>query len=98
MLPATKIDEIVRDVAAKELPRESVDHVISSDSTDSEGHDAVRIVIFLKPNVLEGVKGDAVLDTLVGIQTRLSAEGEDRFPLVEYASTDDLESDGDAES
>jgi len=89
MLSAEKIDEIVLDIAGKKLPRESVDHVNSFDATDSEGHEAVRIVITLKPNVASRMDGDAVLDTLVGIQSRLSAAGEDRFPLVEYASTDD---------
>jgi hypothetical protein len=98
MLPSSTIDEIVRTVASKKLPPESVDHVASSDSTDSEGHDAVRIVIYLNPNRLQDVDGDAVLDTLLGIQSQLSAAGEDRFPLVEYASIDDIEPDGDSES
>jgi predicted amidohydrolase YtcJ len=52
-----------------------VDHVDSADATDSEGGEAVRIVISLKPNFIAKVEGDAVLDTLVGIQTKLSEAG-----------------------
>ncbi len=98
MLSTAKIDEIVRAVASKKLPRESVDHVASSEATDSQGHEAVRIVITLKPNVAAKLEGDALLGTLVGIQSRLSEAGDDRFPLVEYESVDDAAPNGVAES
>lgn len=98
MLSPDKIDQIVLDIAGKRLPRESVDRVASFDAIDSEGHDAVRIVITLRPELAADIDGDAVLDTLVGIQSRLAAAGEDRFPLVEYESADDVEMNGVAES
>lgn len=98
MLTAARIDEIAHKVAIKRLPRESVDHVESEDATDSEGREAVRILIVLKPGAVKQVDGDAALDTLVDIQSSLSAEGEDRLALVEYASSDEVDSVGDPES
>jgi hypothetical protein len=96
MLNTARINEIVHEVANENLPHESVDHVESADAIDSEGREAVRIVISLKPDTLANVDGDAVLDTLVGIQIKLSAAGEERLPIVEYALLGEVESDGDA--
>jgi hypothetical protein len=98
MLTAAKIDEITRDVTGRTLPPLSVDRVETAETTDSEGRPAVRIVIYLKPNVATHLGGDAVLDTLVALNTELSEAGEDRRPLVEYAAIDEADDGGDAES
>lgn len=97
MLEAAKIDEIARAVAVEFLPRESFDHVEHGDATDSEGLEAIRVVIVLKPKTEGRVDGDAALDTLLGIQEKLQAAGEPRRVLIEYATIDELVADGDAE-
>lgn len=98
MLSAARIDEIARDVAERTLPRLSVERVESVETTDSTGQSAVRILIVLKPNVATRLKGDAVLDTLVAMHNKLSEEGEERLPIVEYADVDEMEDGGDAQS
>jgi hypothetical protein len=51
----------------------------------------------LAPDVAKKLKGDAVLDTLVEIQDRLRAAGEDRFPILEYGTEDELFASGSSE-
>jgi len=63
---------------------------------DSEGHEALRITIVIKPGSESRIKGDATLDTLVGIQDRLRSEGEERFAIVEYATKRELSAGGDS--
>ena len=98
MLSGATLHEIVLDAAVRRLPPESIDGVTTSDATDSEGRDALRIVIRLRRNAVERVDGNAALDTLIDIRSRLEAAGEDRFPLVEYDSVEDAELSGFAES
>lgn len=100
MLSTAKIDEIASQAAVRHLKREAVEKVSSRATTDSEGQDAVRIVITLKPDVARGLDGDAVLDTLVEINSKLSEAGEERTSIVEYAETGEAieADDGDAQS
>src|ERR1700676_3334710 len=90
MLDEKRIREIVQEVANANLTSANVTSVSSSAAVDSEGHDALRITIVIKPGSASKIKGDATLDTLVGIQDRLRAEGEERFPIVEYATKKEL--------
>jgi len=56
----------------------------------------LRITIVIPQGAAARLKGDAVLDTLVDIQNRLRNAGEERFPIVEYATEEELAS-GDTE-
>ena len=56
----------------------------------------MRITIVIRPGAAAKIKGDAALDTLVQIQDRLRAAGEERFPIVEYATKEELEEGGDS--
>jgi hypothetical protein len=94
MLDEKRIREIAQEVATANLTSANVSSVSSSAAVDSEGHDALRITIVIKPGSASKIKGDATLDTLVGIQDRLRAEGEERFPIVEYATKKELSASG----
>lgn len=94
MLDEKRIREIAQEVATANLTTANVSSVSSSAAIDSEGHDALRITIVIKPGSASKIKGDATLDTLVGIQERLRAEGEERFPIVEYATKKELSTSG----
>jgi hypothetical protein len=96
MLDSKKIRQIVSEVASANLAPQSIDSVVSESATDSEGREALRITIVVAPDSVSRMKGDAVLDTLVQIQNRLREEGEERFPIVEYATKEELESSGDS--
>jgi hypothetical protein len=96
MLTQNKIIQIANDVATANLTSSSFNNIISEPTVDSEGRDALRITIVINPGAAAKIKGDAALDTLVQIQDRLRDEGEDRFPIVEYATKEELEQGGDS--
>ena len=98
MVSQEQIIRVAGEVAAANLSPKSIESVLSEPATDSEGRDALRITIVVKPGVAAKVKGDAVLDTLVQIRRRLEQLGEERLPLIEYATKQELEQVGDPES
>ena len=89
--------EIAGKVARSNLRSTSVADVLAEPAIDSEGHEALRITIVVESSATARIKGDAVLNTLVQIQDRLQQAGEDRFPIVEYATKDELENGGDSQ-
>ena len=97
MLDLSDINQIVRDVTASNLGPKTVESIDSQTTTDSEGHDALRITIVLAPKVVKKLKDDAVLDTLLEIQDRLRAAGEERFPILEYGTEDEMFASGSSE-
>lgn len=96
MLDRSEIIRIVDEVARANLrPVTSVTEVLTEPATDSLGHEALRIIIVIKPGAAARFDGDDVLNTLVQIQDRLHAAGEERFPIVEYATKRELQNSGD---
>lgn len=91
MLEREKIDEIAKEVAAAELGVANVARVQSEPMSDSEGQDVLRIIIIIPEEAVNRVSGDAALDTLVGLQKSLREAGEERFPIVEYATQKELD-------
>lgn len=96
MLNEKRIREIAQEVATANLTSANFSSIASSTAIDSEGHEALRIIIVIKPGAETKIKGDAALDTLVQIQDRLRKEGEERIPLVEYATKEELRERGDS--
>jgi hypothetical protein len=96
MLNEKRIQKIAQEVAGAKLASANISSVSSSTAIDSEGNEALRITIVIKPGSESKIKGDATLDTLVGIQNRLRREGEERFAIVEYATKEELEAGGDS--
>jgi hypothetical protein len=94
MLDAQKITRIARDVARTQVAGASLKRIMTEPATDSEGKEALRIILVLKPQAARKLTGDQALDLLVGIQQKLEASGEERFPIVEYATERELVSQG----
>lgn len=97
MLPQAKIDEIVAEVATAYLTRETVERVMSEPTVDSQGEEALRITIVIRSDAVEKLKDDPVLDTLLEINDRLQEAGEQRFPLIRYATQAELDDVDDPE-
>jgi hypothetical protein len=93
-----KINQIVREIATANLGPYASGQVANEPITDSAGQDALRITIVIAPDAAPKIKGDAVVDTLVQIQNRLREAGEERFPIVGYATEEELEVSGDSQS
>ena len=91
MLDREKIEEIAKKVAIANLTSASVSTVQSEPFIHSKGHEAVRITIVLTPESVASIDGKMTLNTLVQINNELQRAGEERFPLVEYATAAELE-------
>jgi hypothetical protein len=99
MLELVKVNDVVNRAATATLKRQAgVQRVFSEPASDSEGIDALRITIVLKRGSADKISGDKALDTLVGIERALREAGEDRFPIIDYVTEEELESSGDTES
>jgi len=98
MIEDKRIIAIAQQVAGSNLSEQAVEAVVSEPTIDSEGREALRITIVIRPSKVAQIKGDAVLDTLVEIQDKLLAAGESRPATVEYATRKELHQSGDAKS
>ena len=90
MLDLEKVTQISTEIAKANFGSQNVVRVESEPTTDSEGQEALNLLIVIAPGVIETIDGDAVLDTLVQIVDRLQEAGDDRFPIIEYATEEEL--------
>jgi hypothetical protein len=98
MLELTKVNEVVNKAASAVLKRQAgVQRVVSEPASDSEGHEILHITIVLKRGSADKISGDSALDTLVGIERALREAGDERFPIIDYVTEEELESSGDTE-
>lgn len=88
--PGEAFVRLVGQVAKAHLGPEQVIRVAAEPAIDSEGREALRVTIVIRPGAAKQLGGDAVLDTLVGVQERLQEMGEQRFPIIEYATEQEL--------
>jgi predicted extracellular nuclease len=91
MLSENRVAEIAQEVATANLGTGTVERTAVEPTTDSIGRDALRITIIVKQDRVARLQGDQLLDTLYQLNTRLAGEGENRFPIVEYATPEELE-------
>jgi hypothetical protein len=99
MLAPAKVNEIVKKAASAVLKRQAgVQRVVSEPAVDSDGDEVLHITIVLKRGSADKISGDKALDTLVGIDRALREASEDRFPILDFVTEEELESVGDTES
>jgi len=83
---------IAEQVIKEKLP--GVSEVWTERTVDSEGADAMRVVINLDPRKAGAITGDAALDALVQLQNRLHEEAENLPIIVDYATKQEIEESG----
>jgi len=93
--PAKAPQRLVRQALAAHLGEDNVVRVELHATTDFQDRDALRITIVIPPDATQRLKG-RVLDALVAVTKRLRDMGDDRTPIVEYATEAEL-ADGDAQ-
>ncbi len=99
MLELVKVNEVVKKAASAVLKRQArVRRVISERASDSQGLEALHITIVLNNGDADRISGDRALDTLFAIERALQGASEDRFPIIDYVTEDELELSGDSES
>jgi len=97
MLDNARIAEIAREVGREKLSPRWFEDIIVEPAADSLGNDAVRLTMVIAPGAVKGLKGDDVVGLLVELRKRLDAAGEERIPLLGYATRDELAASVDSE-
>lgn len=90
MLNDPKLQKLMRDIVHKRLPMIDLQRVQTDVAFDSEGKDAVRFRLVVTPETVDAITGAAAIGLLLEVREQLSAEGEPRSPLVEYATEAEL--------
>jgi hypothetical protein len=92
MLDLEQVTQISTEIANANFGSQNIIRVESEPTADSDGKDALNLLIVVAPTFAETItiNGDAVLDTLVQIVDRLQEAGDDRFPIIEYATEEEL--------
>ncbi len=98
MLQPTDIASEAVAVARKNFGADHVVRAIVEPAVDLDGDDAWRITIVLDPGAADAIDGDAALDNLVQIHERLRRRGDERLPIVEFATEEELQECDDPES
>jgi len=87
MLDIPRIKELAAAAARKWI---AVERVLVEPTVDSRGEEALRVTLVLDPQVVEQVTGDQALDVLVDINEALQVEGDERLPIIFYATEEEL--------
>jgi hypothetical protein len=98
MLELSQVNQLVANVVSTTLTGADLSRVMSEPTLDSSGEDALQITIVLRGYDDRLFNGSGVVDTLVEIIQHLQKSGDGRFPILSYATEEDLAQDDDPES
>lgn len=99
MLATARINDVVKKAAFSVLKRQAgLQRVLSEPTAGSQGQDAIHITLVFKAGGGRNISGAMALDTLVEVEKALQAASEDRQPIIEFATEDELEAGGETES
>lgn len=86
--------DIAKEVVMEKLRNAGLSEVWTERTVNSEGTDAMRVIINLEPLGASKMTGDAALDALVQLQNRLHKEAENLPIIVDYATKQEIEESG----
>jgi hypothetical protein len=98
MRALSEVNRIASSTASALLGRARVHRAVSEPTIDSEGNEALRVIIVIESGKIHEVSGDSALDAIVRIASDLQKSEDDRFPIVESVTEDELASSDDTES
>jgi len=78
---------------AAELGEDNIVRLDWEPTTDSQGREALKITVVIPPGATRKLRDGAVLDASVRLRERLREMGENRTPIVEYATEAELAQD-----
>lgn len=97
MLDDPKIQTLMRQVAAGILPTTGLLEIRSEPVEDSEGHEALRITLVMAEDAIDALTPVQLVALLREVHDSLLREGDERFPLLSYATPADLIAGQDSE-
>ncbi|WP_428534171.1 hypothetical protein [Rhodopila sp.] len=96
MLDLKEVNQVVKMAAVAALKREGL-RIYNVPATDSDGREALHVTIILLGGKRKEVSGDSALDAIVRIQRDLRRSGEERFPIIEFATDEEMAPDVDTQ-
>jgi hypothetical protein len=90
MLDMETIRQFSTEIAKANFGAENVVRVEGEPSTDSQGEEALDLLVVLAPGVAENFTGEEVVDTLVQISAKLMEAEDERLPIIRYATEEEL--------
>lgn len=87
MVSMSTIIDLVEQAARKWI---RVRRAIAEPTVDSQGEEALRITLVLDPQAIEHITGDHALDVLFEINEALQSAGDDRLPIISYATEEEV--------
>jgi hypothetical protein len=92
MLNDPEIQKLMKRMAAGVIPGNQLLEVRSEPTVDSGGKDAVRITLVVSDDAVSMLSGDQLANLLVDVHDCFLNEGDERFPLIYFATPSDLDS------
>jgi hypothetical protein len=90
MLDMETIRQFSTEIAKANFGPDNVVRVEGEPTTDSQGEEALDLLIVVAPSLPDNFTGDDVLDTLVQISARLMDARDERLPIIRYATEEEL--------
>ncbi len=91
--PRDAFGRLIRHALAAELGEDNIVRLDWEPTTDSQGREALKITVVIPPGATRKLRDGAVLDASVRLRERLREMGENRTPIVEYATEAELAQD-----
>jgi hypothetical protein len=90
MLDFATIAKIAAKTARSKVIDAGFERAMVAPAIDSDGNDALRITLVLKPEAVKALSGDDAIGLLVEFRRELDRQHEQRFPILEYATEAEL--------
>ncbi len=93
MADAVNIDEVLFDAAVARLPAGRVRRVESESYLNALAEEGLKVTIVLDDDTQEEeLRGDVILDTIIEVNQRMQAAGDDRTPMLVFITEAELAS------
>lgn len=90
MLNTADLDAIVERAARTHLGLDNYVRSYTKPWIDSMGEEVVSVTLVILPGAADRIGGDRALDMLSDVHQTFARSGEGRFPLIEYATEQEL--------
>lgn len=91
MLTEKQLQAQVMSIFNRQMPENYAERVIISDAIDNAGTDALLITFVLTADGAAMMTGDQAIDLVVDIQKDFESRGDQRFPIIGYATQAELD-------
>jgi hypothetical protein len=98
MLDLARVSGLVGEVAQATLPGRGIASVVVKPSVDSFGNDSLRITVVVRDVGSEPPNGESIVAFEGELRNRMEQLGDERLPIVDILTPEDLAADVDPES